>query len=749
MIQTYLRRAGSTAATCLLVMAPLVAAAEGISGYAEYNYSLLDSNSRDATGSTMTKSSSFNQRYSLTLDKNVFPTLRFSAVGGFEQNDADSETNGLSSDSESSRINVSSDLAYSNGAFNGGGGFSRRQETTKTGGASSSTIFFDSYNGRFGWRPEGLPTLDILYSAFNNYDEHYTVQDSTATTTTLSSRYKPHETVDLNYTANYSTLESRLNGMESQSLNQSLRASYNDRFFKDRISLSTSYNIATQDTTTQSKTGFADELASKFADYYVRTDRVFPLTTPHTIDATTNPSPLIAITTTIPPDVVLTFNSTTATTPPAYNDHLGMQLSANNKPVNKIRVVVKVDPATSLTDELATLISSSWKVFSSSDGSVWNQVTLTGAFARDRNFISQDGSQAIEANFQAIEVRYIKIVVTPVGIIPLVNSVSSVTFERLEVYSTISIPSNGRTSSQISGLYNMNLKARLLDIPAIFYDFGYSLDHTSSDSQSFTYRYNIVNGLSLNHRFSPTLSTSARLGREDAVDPVVGSRSSSIASISLSAQPLPTLAQSVNYSFRQETDTGITKDTHSANLSTSAELYRGISLSLNGGGSMASDSAGSDQKSLTVTTGLNMQPHRNLSINLSASDSRAWTSRTGKPESFSSTQTGDLAVTFNPLPNIYLFGSFTLNAQTGRKTQTTQSIGGSWSPFRGGALLLNTSYRENIDNNGNKGSAIVQSLRWNIRSGWYLDVSYLMSDDATATRTTATDVFNTALRLSF
>jgi len=120
-IQTYLKRAGSAVVACLLVIAPVVAAAEGISGYAEYNYSLLDSNTTDTTGSAMTKSSSFNQRYSLTLDKNIFPTLRFSAVGGFEQNIADSDTNGLSSNSESSRINVSSDLAYSNGAFNGGG----------------------------------------------------------------------------------------------------------------------------------------------------------------------------------------------------------------------------------------------------------------------------------------------------------------------------------------------------------------------------------------------------------------------------------------------------------------------------------------------------------------------------------------------------------------------------------------------------------------------------------------------------
>src|SRR6185369_1484696 len=157
----------------------------------------------------------------------------------------------LSSAASSSRINTNSDLSYSNGVFNGGGGFSRRMETSKT----SPTIFFDAYNARFGWKPEDFPTLDILYSTFNNYDEHYTAQDSTAASTTLSSRYKPHETVDMSYSANYSTLDSKLAGLESQSLNQSLRTAYNDMFFKERISLSSSYNIATQNTMTSNTGG--------------------------------------------------------------------------------------------------------------------------------------------------------------------------------------------------------------------------------------------------------------------------------------------------------------------------------------------------------------------------------------------------------------------------------------------------------------------------------------------------------------
>jgi len=751
--------------TCLFLNAPVAAVAEGISGYAEYNYSLLDSNTTDTTGTTMTKSSSFNQRYSLTLDKNVFPTLRFSVVGGFEKNVADSDTNGLSSTASSSRINANSDLSYSNGVFNGGGGLSRRQETSKSSGSASSTIFFDSYNGRFGWRPEDFPTLDILYSAFNNYDEHRTTQDSTATTTTVSSRYKPHETVNMNYSANYSTLDSRLAGLESQSLNQSLRASYNDIFFKDRISVSTSYNIATQDTTTRNNGGSSTAGTGLLPLSQRTVNQLFFAATALTDNAAITPSlggpqnqnPVSSVSDTVISAITLT---------PIRNN---VGIKSNFSAVNIIRMpvtisaiaghVVSPQDYADITSAfgLNNAATSRVKVYQSSafDGTNWKLLPAAavtfGSLSNPLTGTLADGFE-IKLGETVPAATIIKVEIESVQSVTINAFIQKITLAAPEVYLQDTIPlkpGESKSSSQISGLFDLNLKARLLNIPAIFYDLGFNLDHTKSDNQAFTYRYSVVNGLSLNHRLSSTFSASARLAREDAVDPVAGERWSNNASISLSAQPLPTLTQSVNYGFRQETDTGVTKNTHSANLSNSAELYRGISLSLIGGGSLTSDTTGSDQKSLTVTTGLNMQPHKNLSINLSASDSRAWASSAGKPETFSSTQTGDLSVTFNPLPSIYLFGSYTINAQTSRKTQTAQSIGGSWSPFRGGALLLNTSYRENIDNSGNKDSAIVQSLRWNIRSGWFLDVSYLISKDTTTTRTTDTHVFNTAMRLSF
>ncbi len=763
--EPHLRRAGICVLLGLILGIPCAAGAEGISGYAEYNYSLLNSTSKDTSGTSKTKSSSFNQRYNLTMDKEFFPTLRFIAGGSFEKTDSDNDTDGLSSSSSSSRISPNADLSYNNGVFNGGVGFSRRMESSKSNGVSTPTIYFDSYNARFGWKPEDLPSLDINYSLFNNYDENHTTQDTTSASTILSSRYKPFDSLDMSYQANYSTLDNKLAGFNSQSISQSLRLSYSDIFFKDRISVSTSYNIATQETKMQnSGTGSiisVPSLKSVDALYYF-------------VTATTdNP--------TLTPSFASGANSTTSVTntvifaPDLATQRDNVGLKSNFSAVNIVRLPVAITTingtvidANNIKDQdisniavafgLNTPQTAMINVYQSpdSDGNNWKQLTgATVSFGKQTNYVTG----ALSVGFEILlgetvpANTIIKVDIQPVHLIPQdISAIRKITLAAPEVYlqeNTPLKPGQSRSTSQVSGLYDLNAKVRLLNVPTIFYDVSFNLDHSSSDTQDLTYRYTVINGLSLNHRFSPTLSTSARVAREDAVDPVAGSRSSNSASVSLSSQTLPTLTQSLNYGYRQDIENGITKNQHSANISNSAELYRGINFNLTGGGSMVSDNTGVDQKSLTVTSGLNLLPHKTLSINLTASDSRAWSTSADQVETTSATQTGDLSVTFNPLPGIYLFGSYTINAQKNRKTQTTQSIGGSWSPFRDGALLLNTSYRENIDNSGNKDKTMVQSLRWNIRSGWYLDVSYVLTNGTSTTQTTDTQIFSTSLRMSF
>ncbi len=749
---------------CLLPSYATFAAAEGIGGYAEYNYSLLDSKMTDTNGTTKTKSSSLSQRYSLTLDKNIFPTLRLSAMGNFDTNNADTDINGASTTSDSSRINTSADLAYTNGIYNGGAGFSRRQESAQSNGVSTPKLFSDSYNTRFGWKPDDFPSLDVIYTRFNSYDEYHRSQDTASSTTTIGSRYKPYETLDMNYSANYTTLESRLNGFGSQSLSQSLRTSYSDIFFKDRMAISSSYTIALQDTTTRNNGGSSGSGILPPTPKSI--DQLYFAVTATTDSSTITPLLGGVLNLNTVSTVSGTVISDNSLTPVRSNIGIISNLSAVS--IIRLPVVIGVIAHT-INDQDYTNIASAFgldtpatskiKVFQSpsSDGANWLPLPVTaitfGSLTNPATGVLNDGFEIKPAtNIPAktlikIEIESVRNATINVFVQKISLAAPEVFFQDTTITSLK--PGQSRSSSQISGIYNLNAKTRLLSTPSLFYDFGFNLDHTASDVQSLTYRYSVINGLSLNHRFSKTLSTSARVAREDAFDPTTGAPSSTSASISLTSQTLPTLSQSATYGFREEKSGGISRTSHSMNLSNSAELYRGISLSLSGGGNLVTDSAGADQKSLTVTSGLNLAPHKTLSINLSVTDSETWSSSNGKPETSSATQTGDLTATYNPLPAIYLFGSYSINAQTNRKTQTAQSIGGSWSPFRGGALLLNTSYRENLDNSGGKDSAFVQSLRWNIRSGWYLDVSFLISRNTVTAQTTDTQVFNTALRLSF
>lgn len=735
--------------------------AEGISGYAEYNYSLLDAKTVDPAGTVMTKSSNLNQRYSLTLDRNITPTLRFTGTALADKNDSDTSTNGFSNSASTLRINPSADLSYNNGMFSGGAGFNRRMEFAEFNGTSAPTLYFDTWNARFGWRPEALPSLDILYTLFNNYDENKIITDNTTATTLVSSRYKPHETVDLYYSANYSDTQSRVEGFESQTLTQSFRTIYNDTYFRDRIALNSSYIISSQlteslNTGGRSNAEFGLLQRQPLNQQFLTTSSVIddPLQTPNFGGSRF---------------AVGSVSGTSIVSPLSTQDRTVIGMQSILSEVSTVRLPVAITFITGhpiTTEDYGTIRNafgiaggdnSRIKIYSSraADGAAWNQVVpVSIVFGQQLNQTNGTLTDGFEMTFAEVfpAGSFIKIEINPAPVSslqPFIRNIELLTPELYLQARTPLLPGQSRSTSQLSGQYNLNVKARLLTSPALFYDFGLILDHTASDTRSLSYRYTVLNGLSLNHRLTPILSTSARIAREDTVDPDNGSRTSNLASISLSAQPLPTVTQSATYSFRQEEDRGLSRTTHSLSLSNSAELYRGINLSLTAGGSAATDSLGANQKSLTATAALNLLPHRTLSVNLTASDSHAWSADRLKPASATSSQILELYVNYNPVPAIYLFSTSTINAQSGRKPQNIQSFGGSWSPFRGGTLLLSSSYRESFDSNGNKDSSLVESLRWNIRSGSFLDISYLISSGQVGSQKTDTNVFSTTLRMSF
>ncbi len=768
-----------TAILLLLMLGlPCLASADGINGYLEYNYGKSNTNSSDLSGTTSTKSTNLSQRYNLQIDKTLTSTIRMSMGANAQFNNGDSETTDNTSISgttkshaTSSRISPHIDLGYSSGFFSGAAGFNRRIEDSASNGISSPTTYSDSYSTRLTWMPEDFPSFNLVYSSFDRYDENRLSQDTNSTSLNFSSHYKPLKSLDLNYSGSHFTAINRLSGFETDSLSQSVRADFNDLFFTDRLAVSSSYNIATQKTTiTNNGATLAGGSGSLLPPVLVNSniDSYFFTTTKSTDLSTDKPNfsdSTFRTSNPLPTDFV-TINSTAI---PANPDrvNLGMKFTLDQA-VNIIRLLVT--PATFTPNHVFTAADNSAvaaaffgkiKIFTSTNGNSWTALSTPPAITFD-SFSSGIApflpAPAFELRLlNPIKAAFIKIEIEPVGTILLSDGqLQKMTINSLEVFlqdMNIVIPvGTSRTSTQLSGAYSLNLRARLWDVPTVTFDSGFSLNHIKTDSSQFTYRYSLANGLSIYHTISPTLTTSGRLSRQDEINPANNtSNSSNSLSVSLAATPLPTLSGTMNYSARQDKTNTTSKISQGLNMSGSAELYRGVNLGLNIGGGLTSDNTGKEQQSLTSSLGISLLPHRTISINIGVADQESWSSGGDtRPDSRTSyNRSLDATITYNPLQAVYLFGSFNIVTQSTQKTQTSQSVGGSWSPFRDGAMQLNIAYREAIQPDSTKDKIFTSSVHFIIRPGTYLDVSYLIATSSGLIQQTDNQSLAASFRASF
>lgn len=739
----------------LLVFLPAHAQADGIGGFLEYNYGKSWITQTDANGTTTSNSTFFSQRYSLMMDKNLTTTLTLMGGANVQISRSVGDAGGVDSNSTTTRVSPYLGLNYANGMFSGGAAFRRNMLSAKSNGISTPSTFNDSSTAFLAWKPEGLPTFNLLFSNQDNYDEFKASQNINAKSVTFSSQYRPHKSLDLNYTGNISTSKDHLQGFDTESLTQSLRTVYSDNFLDNRVSLNTSYNIALQNSTITNN-GTASGSGQLTAQVFPLPNAGFFLVTvpPVTPELSTlDPrQDLVNGNANIPLGI-----SPLVVNPYPLNARLnfGMQFNGAVDPtlrISKIRVLV----ASNLQDLSAkTLLLQNtfvWSVYVSNDNANWTQVSPVSSTFTLTNPASGNPEPGFEINFAAIAgVRFIKVVTAPAVLndstgLPLLTSI---TVSSLAAYFT-SVPTpvgTSRASSQISGAYDMNLKARLWNLPLVTYDLGFNLAHNKSDSTAFTYRYNVTNGLSLFHQLSPIVSTSARLARQDGVDPDNVSSSTAF-STSLSVTPLPTLTHAFNFSARQDKDRSLTRTVYSLSNANSAELYRGVSASLSLTGSLTNESSGKEQKDVLVATGINLVPHRSLSININAAATKSSVSGGPRAETSNDSRTAGISVSYTPLPSIYLFVSSTIVAQTGQVTQTATNFGGSWAPFRDGTLQFSTAYNETLQG-VNKTSTFSQSMHWKINPSAFLDISYLLDINSGSGQETTNEGVNAVVRVSF
>jgi hypothetical protein len=725
----------------ILAAEPPAAYADSIHGLLDYIYNNSNIDTTDASGvKSKIKNNGLLQRYNLAFDRTIFPSLVLSGGGLYEYVFQNGKTDDFKNDATASRLSPYVDLVLKNPFINSGFGYRRREDTSSNNGEHAPKEIQDLYTAFFGWHPSELPSLDVFYTRRYFYDENRSTQDIQTDNYTWASNYTAIKGLELNYSGNYSLVKDKLKDSESESLTNSGRVAYSGKAFQDRVLYHSSYNVTMQDTTiTNSGSLLILPLNQLFA------------TTP---DNTALPP------TTVTDGELKVYGSTlpainlVAANPTNIQNNIGLSFdSAKSMDTIFLSIVSKIDPLNpssgtrvppTVSDLNSLLVANpaifSFTIYTSSDGKVWEPPAgiTPNAVTVGQNPTSPGSDEVgFIISFTPQTTRFIKVVQTPNTLPPATIANPPVTIDPRNILvatiqtsrNVVTTPGKSMSSSTISGIYDMNIRALLLDDPNLTYDMNFTFTHDKSDQSLFTTTYLVNNGLSLAKTLSEKLSLSGRIADEVNIDAEGEPRNTVSYNTGLAYIPLPTLNHNLVFGGRFELFKGKTKITNSIYLNNSAELYRNLSVNLGLGYSKARFETGQKTDSVDIIFGAELVPNRNLTLSLSFQDNEAWQSGGGQPSKTSYNRTGSATATFRPLEAIYLTGGYSIFMESDMNNVTLQNYSISWSPFRGGDLQFNFAFLQSYDSGQDeKSTNISPSVRWNIRPGSTLDVSYNILD---------------------
>jgi hypothetical protein len=732
--------------------APKTALADGIGGRVSLTYAHSTTTATDAAGTTTDSSSrAFFQQYSLTADERLYPNLRLYASYLFQKTESTSSTNGQGSWGDVTLTRPYIDLTLRTPVFAVGVNYNSVTTEAKALNAPTTTFKHDAYGGILGWKPEGLPTLEMTLTRSYNYDVDRAVQDTVNDQVSLFSRYDPTRTVRLRYQGSYFDTRDRLRDVESKSIGNDVRIMYDDQYLRDRVTVSAYYDYGRRTTEiTTSGQGTVNFQALAVDGLFLNSDNLLtdPLrSAPFLIDNTmigpTNAANNIgsATSATVPPD-------TTAR-------NIGLQFAAATE-MNALDVwIYSVTGATIDTAVPAYLPapvagSFTWAVYTSPDNLNWRlyQSGLSAPYEIDA---ARPGVGRFEITFPNVTTKYIKVVVSPLS--PFAAGGQGRDFPGVyvtELQAFIARPAaevTGRSSStsQFAGL---STKVTLLKIPMLYYDFSYF--YNKSESQFSTSRITTMsNALSVLHQFNPVFSGNARAERVDDSSPI-GDTVSYRYSAQIMAVPLRTLSHTLGYSYiTRQSPTGHSTGT-ALTLANTAELYHNVTAFLNGG--LSSQIAETDQKtdSTNYQWGINLIPIGTLNITLSSSYQKTDLSGGGVPESSQFSRTNETSVSYYPFRALYLFASRSTRSGSNQPSDRLTNYGLNWSPFPGGDLQFSFSYNESrraLDNSIDK--SVIPSVRWNITRRTYVIAAYNSTKNTSNVQQSTARTYSASLNMTF
>lgn len=694
---------------------------QGISGFLEFNYTLLSSKTTDSFGNTVkTESHNYIPRFSLNIDTKIYPNLKLHAGVLAEGSITDFKLDEISTDTTVTRIQPYIDLTLENPLYKIGLGYIGRSEAVKTLGFPRTTLINDEYYGILGWRPEEFPSVDMLIRRTQTYDADKSVLDITEDYYNLQSKYN-YEGLQLYYNGTYIDTRRDLLNLETRQQIHSGWVNYSNAFFDKRVFLNTSYQVLYRNVKTLSEGKGTVPL------------QIFPFAGLSALDNTPADSALLPNPALIDGNLVASAGIDLVADLPLVGDYernIGLDL-LNVTEVNRLLVWVDRDVS-------SIAGSFSWQIWVSSDNLNWtfHQTLPSAPFGPFEN--------RFELSFTNVSTRYIKVVTTPLAPRPV--GFPNVFVTEMQAFINKPVQDIEDTVSSTSQSYNLDGKARLLDNPSLFYELYFFYNRLDPSSLM---RYSLSNGFSVNHRFSPIFSGTARVAVENGEERNQN-RLAFIGSASLTADTLRTLRHSLVFYGRDEQIGGRPNDNYSLLLYNNAQLYQGVDLNLSGGVNYAQYETGQKRTDYVINLGVNLVPHPTLTLGLTASDT--FSKFKGAERGSYSTDNWliDFSINFNPFRTLYLYALIQLTDQMGRNLETIQNYGVNWSPFPDGALQFNFTYNEDLQSENNlKERFITPSIRWYFTKRSHIDFSYQFIKSKSDIQKLDSQIFSTNLKIFF
>jgi len=707
---------------CHVVIGAGAASADSLTGLVDLVYSNSDVKTGNGSGATtQTRANIFAQQYRLTLNKSFFPNLNLIGGGIFEKAITDLNSAGRETTSTDTNSKPFFDLRLTTPLYKAGVGYSRAEEEHKTSGFPSTTDVNERSYAILGWMPEGFPDWNVRLEKSDTFDKERVTEDTSTKLAYMTVHYA-YKGLDLRYQPSYRDQVDRIRGVEQINRTNNGRATYSNSFFQGRTFLSGSYEV------TRSETEIIASGAGEVSFPLI------PLSGLSVLDDTPaegslNPNPALI-------DGNLTQSAAlNLGLPPLGGDtrprNMGLDFLI---PQEMNTLYVWVDRELPL--EVATGFT--WDVYTSADNRVWKLATAV-APATFGPFVNR-----FEIRIPDVTSRYIKVLTRPLTAIdPRASEFPEIFVTEIQAFLTRPADEVRGKTTRTTRIGTVDFRTRLLEHPSLYYDFSYFTETVDPSSRT---QSNMTNGLSASHVFSRIFSASGRVAREDNHSND-RKESAFTYTASLQAVPLRTLRHVLLFTGRNEQLVDGPRDEYSLALQNTAQLYKGMEVTLNGGVTREKNGTGATEDIENLLFGATFAPNRTLTVTLNFNGT--WTDRTGGGQLDESIvdRRGDASISYRPFDTLYLLASVSRIERPGIQDRV-QSYGLNWSPFPSGALQFNFAFTQDLSARDNaKVQTIHPSLRWNATSRIALDLSYEDTKAEATAGTTDNKTFYTRLRI--